>query len=108
LKARGVRYIYRRVVTPAPGRNPASLDCLLVKSRRTEVLLRAGHGGVRRQEPVGKGGQNPIEAGAMGKAMVFGPNMQNFAAIAEIFVQGNRRRCRSGTRRTSRKTWARC
>jgi 3-deoxy-D-manno-octulosonic-acid transferase len=35
----------------------------------------------------GQGGQNPIEPGALGKAMVFGPNMQNFAAIAASFVQ---------------------
>lgn len=33
-----------------------------------------------------KGGQNPIEPGALGKAMLFGPNMQNFVAIAESFV----------------------
>src|SRR5260370_28932359 len=32
------------------------------------------------------GGQNPIEPGALGKAMVFGPNMQNFADIAKNFV----------------------
>jgi 3-deoxy-D-manno-octulosonic-acid transferase len=34
------------------------------------------------------GGQNPIEPGALGKAMIFGPNMQNFEAIAAAFVQG--------------------
>ena len=33
-----------------------------------------------------EGGQNPIEPGALGKAMVFGPNMQNFEAIAAAFV----------------------
>ena len=33
-----------------------------------------------------EGGQNPIEAGALGKAMVFGPNMQNFAEIVRSFV----------------------
>jgi 3-deoxy-D-manno-octulosonic-acid transferase len=33
-----------------------------------------------------EGGQNPIEPGALGKAMVFGPNMQNFQAIAAAFV----------------------
>jgi 3-deoxy-D-manno-octulosonic-acid transferase len=33
------------------------------------------------------GGQNPIEPAALGKAIVFGPNMQNFSAIAASFVQ---------------------
>lgn len=36
-----------------------------------------------------EGGQNPIEPGALGKAIVFGPNMQNFEAIAKAFVEGN-------------------
>jgi len=35
------------------------------------------------------GGQNPIEPGALGKAMVFGPNMQNFADTARAFVAKN-------------------
>ena len=33
-----------------------------------------------------EGGQNPIEPGALGKPMVFGPNMQNFEAIAQAFL----------------------
>jgi 3-deoxy-D-manno-octulosonic-acid transferase len=32
------------------------------------------------------GGQNPIEPAALGKAMVFGPNMQNFAGITRNFI----------------------
>jgi len=32
------------------------------------------------------GGQNPIEPGALGKAMVFGPNMENFADVVQIFL----------------------
>ena len=32
------------------------------------------------------GGQNPIEPAALGKAVVFGPNMQNFKDITRIFV----------------------
>jgi 3-deoxy-D-manno-octulosonic-acid transferase len=35
------------------------------------------------------GGQNPIEPGALGKAMVFGPNMQNFADATRSFVTQN-------------------
>ena len=34
-----------------------------------------------------RGGQNPIEAGALGKPMVFGPHMQNFESITEMLVQ---------------------
>ena len=34
-----------------------------------------------------QGGQNPIEPAALGKAIVFGPNMQNFSAIAEAFLR---------------------
>jgi 3-deoxy-D-manno-octulosonic-acid transferase len=33
------------------------------------------------------GGQNPIEPGAQGKAIVFGPNMQNFADITRAFLR---------------------
>ena len=36
-----------------------------------------------------QGGQNPIEPGALGKAMIFGPNMQNFEAIAKAFLAQN-------------------
>lgn len=32
-----------------------------------------------------KGGQNPIEPAALGKPVVFGPNMQNFTDIVELF-----------------------
>ena len=32
------------------------------------------------------GGQNPIEPGALGRAMVCGPNMQNFADVTRAFV----------------------
>jgi 3-deoxy-D-manno-octulosonic-acid transferase len=33
-----------------------------------------------------QGGQNPIEPAALGKAMVFGPNMQNFKAVVGAFL----------------------
>lgn len=35
-----------------------------------------------------KGGQNPIEPAALGKPIIFGPNMQNFSAIARAFLEG--------------------
>ncbi len=33
-----------------------------------------------------EGGQNPIEPAALGKPIVFGPNMQNFLAIVKILL----------------------
>ena len=34
------------------------------------------------------GGQNPIEPAALGKPVVFGPHMENFASAAQAFVSG--------------------
>jgi 3-deoxy-D-manno-octulosonic-acid transferase len=66
------------------------LDCLLVNSTGELKFF---------YEPasvvfIGKsltafGGQNPIEPGAQGKAIVFGPNMQNFADITRTFLNKN-------------------
>jgi 3-deoxy-D-manno-octulosonic-acid transferase len=88
LRAAGVKFIYRNEIFPNTRRQPGELDCLLVN---TTGELRFFY------EPatlvfVGKsltaiGGQNPIEPGALGKAMVFGPNMQNFADISRTFVK---------------------
>jgi len=36
---------------------------------------------------VAMGGQNPLEAARLGCALIFGPNMSNFAEIADTFIQ---------------------
>jgi len=90
LRERGVKFIYRNEIAATTQFREGELDCLLVNTT----------GELRHFYPlatvvfVGKsltavGGQNPIEPGAQGKAMVFGPNMQNFADIARDFVAQN-------------------
>ena len=87
IQARGVKFVYRSEITAHTRHEPGELDCLLVN---TTGELRFFY------EPatvifVGKsltaqGGQNPIEPGAIGKPILFGPNMQNFADVARNFV----------------------
>ena len=90
LKARGVKFVFRSEIFPGTQPPPDGLDCLLVNSTGELKFF---------YEPatvvfVGKsltsiGGQNPIEPGAQGKAIVFGPNMQNFTDITRAFLRKN-------------------
>lgn len=68
---------------------PADLQCLVVDTTgelvdfyRQATIVFVG------KSLTARGGQNPIEPGALGKAMVFGPNMQNFRSVARAFVDG--------------------
>lgn len=84
----GLKFVYRSELTSNRQFEPGSVECLLVN---TTGELRAfyDHASVifvGKSLKV-KGGQNPIEPGACGKAMVFGPHMENFPAIAPAFVQ---------------------
>jgi 3-deoxy-D-manno-octulosonic-acid transferase len=90
LRARDVKFMLRSEINPSTKLEPGALDCLLVN---TTGELKAFY------EPatlvfVGKsltamGGQNPIEPAALGKPVVFGPNMQNFMDVTRIFLAQN-------------------
>jgi 3-deoxy-D-manno-octulosonic-acid transferase len=88
LQALGLRFVFRKELRPNTRHDPAGLDCLLVNTTgelrhfytRADIVF------------VGKslnarGGQNPIEPAALGKAVVFGPHMENFPDIAPAFVR---------------------
>ena len=87
LRSRGVKFMFRSDIFQNTQREPGTLECLLVNTTGELKFF---------YEPatvvfVGKsltavGGQNPVEPGAQGKAMVFGPNMQNFADITRAFL----------------------
>jgi 3-deoxy-D-manno-octulosonic-acid transferase len=90
LRERGMKFIYRNAIQTGAQFKPGEIECLLVNTTG-ELRFFYEHATV---VFVGKsvtaiGGQNPIEPGALGKAMVFGPNMQNFAEIAGNFVAKN-------------------
>lgn len=84
----GLKVAYRTNIHSQMTHKPGELDCLLVNTTG-ELRHFYAHATV---VFVGKslsvaGGQNPIEPGALGKAMVFGPHMENFESIAETLVR---------------------
>jgi 3-deoxy-D-manno-octulosonic-acid transferase len=87
LRERNVKFIYRSEVTPGVQLKPGEVDCLLVNTTgelpffyEQATVVFVG------KSLTAEGGQNPIEPGALGKAMVFGPNMQNFADEVRSFL----------------------
>ncbi|HEX5398070.1 MAG TPA: glycosyltransferase N-terminal domain-containing protein, partial [Verrucomicrobiae bacterium] len=90
LRERGVKFAYRNLIGADTRLAEGEVECLLVNSTG-ELRFFYEHATV---VFVGKsltasGGQNPIEPAAMGKAMVLGPNMQNFEGITRSFVLQN-------------------
>ena len=89
LESRGIKFAYRSELkrTTATKFAPGELQCLLVNTTgelkcfyEFATLIFVG------KSLTAEGGQNPIEPGALGKAMVFGPNMQNFADVTQNFL----------------------
>jgi len=90
LRARGVKFAYRNLIGADTQMAGGEVECLVVNTTG-ELRFFYEHATV---VYVGKsltavGGQNPIEPAALGKAMVFGPNMQNFEGITRSFVAQN-------------------
>lgn len=87
LQERGVKFIYRNDIITNTQLHEGEVDCLLVNTTgelrffyQNATVVFVG------KSLTAVGGQNPIEPGALGKAMVLGPNMQNFADITRSFV----------------------
>jgi 3-deoxy-D-manno-octulosonic-acid transferase len=88
LKSLGVRFVFRKDLRPATRIKAGELDCLLVNTTgelrhfytRADIVFVG-------KSLTAQGGQNPIEPAALGKAVVFGPHMENFPDIAPSFVQ---------------------
>jgi 3-deoxy-D-manno-octulosonic-acid transferase len=82
-----VRFIYRNEIGNSTQCDPGKIDCLLVNTTG-ELKYFYEHATVIfvGKSLTAKGGQNPIEPGALGKATVFGPNMQNFQEVVRNFL----------------------
>jgi 3-deoxy-D-manno-octulosonic-acid transferase len=88
LAARGVKFAFRSELMSYEELEPGEIDCLIVNTTG-ELKYFYEHATIIfvGKSLTAEGGQNPIEPGALGKAMVFGPNMQNFAEVARSFLQ---------------------
>ena len=88
LEARGVKFAFRSELMSHEEFAPGEIDCLIVNTTG-ELKYFYEHATIIfvGKSLTAEGGQNPIEPGALGKAMVFGPNMQNFAEVARGFLQ---------------------
>jgi 3-deoxy-D-manno-octulosonic-acid transferase len=87
LKAAGVKFAFRSDLTSHTRLNPGEIDCLVVNTTG-ELRFFYEHATVIfvGKSLTAEGGQNPIEPAALGKPVVFGPNMQNFADIVRSFL----------------------
>ncbi|RME94681.1 MAG: 3-deoxy-D-manno-octulosonic acid transferase [Verrucomicrobia bacterium] len=88
LERKGVRFMYRREITAHTQLPERSLHCLLVNTTgELKFFFEEATVVVMGKSFTVGGGHNPIEPAALGKPIVFGPHMENFAAIAAAFVQ---------------------
>jgi 3-deoxy-D-manno-octulosonic-acid transferase len=88
LEARGIKFVYRSEVAGSQRFGPGVIQCLLVNTTG-ELRFFYEHADIVfvGKSLVAHGGQNPIEPGALAKPMIFGPNMENFAAITSAFLR---------------------
>ena len=83
-----MKFIFRTEVTSTTQRAPGEVGCLVVNTtgelgffyKRADAVFVG-------KSLTAEGGQNPIEPAALGKAVLFGPNMQNFPQIVPQFVE---------------------
>jgi 3-deoxy-D-manno-octulosonic-acid transferase len=90
LRERGAKLILRTAIQASTQLKEGEANCLLVNTTgelkffyeyATVVFIG--------KSLTAEGGQNPIEPGAFGKPIVFGPHMQNFEDIARLFLEKN-------------------
>jgi 3-deoxy-D-manno-octulosonic-acid transferase len=88
LQAAGVKFVYRNEITPKIQRAAGEVEALLVNTTgELRYFYEQASVVFVGKSLTAEGGQNPIEPGVLAKPMVFGPNMQNFAAISKLLAE---------------------
>jgi 3-deoxy-D-manno-octulosonic-acid transferase len=82
-----LKFVLRSDITPQLAPTAKPCDCLIVNTTgelkwfyEVATVIFVG------KSLVGQGGQNIVEAAVSGHPVIFGPNMQNFRAIAQQFI----------------------
>ena len=87
LKAQGVKFILRNAIFDDTALPAGEVDCLLVNTiGELKFFYELASVVFIGKSLTAIGGQNPIEPAALGKPVVFGPNMQNFKDITRILL----------------------
>jgi 3-deoxy-D-manno-octulosonic-acid transferase len=87
LSARGLKFVYRNELTGHTEYDRGHTECLLVNTTgELKYFYECASVIFVGKSLTAEGGQNPIEPGALGKAMVFGPHMQNFTDVVRSFL----------------------
>jgi len=87
LKSLDIKYVLRSTLNPKAMPVQPNLDCLLVDTTgELRHLYKFATVVFVGKTLTSHGGQNPIEPAAVGKPIVFGPNMENFEQIAHAFL----------------------
>jgi len=88
LRERGVKFVHRNEIYPTTQLEPGRADCLLVNTTgELRFFYQVATVAFIGKSLTGVGGQNPIEPAALGKAVVLGPNMQNFADVVRLLLE---------------------
>jgi 3-deoxy-D-manno-octulosonic-acid transferase len=90
LRGSDVKFVCRSEISPDTRFSEGEVECLLVNTTgELKFFYECATVVFVGKSLTAVGGQNPIEPGAQGKAMVFGPNMQNFADVTRNFIARN-------------------
>jgi 3-deoxy-D-manno-octulosonic-acid transferase len=88
IQEQGVAVTCRTDISPEVKFERGAVSCLLVNTTgELRFFYHCATAIFIGKSLAGEGGQNPIEPGALGKPIIFGPNMQNFQSISEAFVR---------------------